>query len=972
MSERRRNDQPTKRRTAYVMAQRWTRTSIVLAWAVLAASSLAFPQAAGNGSVTGVVKDSRGLVLPGVTVTLSGPEIIGYRAATTDENGSYQFPVVPPGTYTLIYDLLGHEILRREGVVVTAGRVLDLAMALTPAPLEQDTRAGATGGPPVIDVKTTETAATFRDQELYDVPGAANMWAVLDNTPGIQMRGYDVGGSHSAEQTEYETFGIRGQNRIINEGVNTTEGTGRAGGYYDYYAVDEFQVSTQGAGVEMSTPGAQVVANWKSGANKFSGLLQGGFENGDLTHDNIDEELEARGATPAKIRDFYDYHLDLGGPIVKDRAWFYVAHSRVFLDRAISGQDPSIATEISDLDTLTGKVNIRLTDRDQLVGFGHWSFQQRPNGGLSLTVPPDSVLAQENRSTLFKAEWQRKWSDRLSSTILVGYFGDEWQAVPTVDPGPRPPRLDTATSMQSGAGWAPFTSSRWKPQSTGQFNYHLPSTRLGGHDLKVGWDLQIDRNSPSGSDASGAIRYLDNSAYGRATSIPEIFVDRVLFANVPTEGQTDHNRHTDFFAQDLWRVSNRLTLTIGARIGRQDVYYSDVENTPLQTDIFAPTSAAGASVVQWTNVAPRLGAAFDLSGRGKSVLKAYFGRFYANIGSGLEAANPGGRGSRIYEFLDLNGNGIYDGAQDLGVLLEAAGGGATRVDGDFELPYSDELSVSFQQELAKDLGLRFGFVHKRYRNWWNANVNVAQALNLTNQVTAICSGCPLGLDGSQLNLVTIPDGQTVLVDSRIRNAPLLSTTGGEDTDMSFTAWQVALTRRFRNNFFLNASFDKLSRDELRSPDASTSPFVADPLEQAWFQNHSLDVTNRQETKYWTAKLLTRYVTSNEFGVAMSFRFQSGFPWSPVHRLLVPNVGTRAILLTDLEENRSEDVSLLDVRLDKAWRFHGHYRLSAMADVYNVLNVNPVTNFILDTGSRFDDVIEWVPGRTLKLGLRFEF
>jgi hypothetical protein len=294
------------------------------------------------------------------------------------------------------------------------------------------------------------------------------------------------------------------------------------------------------------------------------------------------------------------------------------------------------------------------------------------------------------------------------------------------------------------------------------------------------------------------------------------------------------------------------------------------------------------------------------------------------------------------------------------------------VDPDFKLAYTDELSVSFEQQLATDLGVRFAFVHKRYRNWWEPSVNLAQALNLTNPVTAVCSGCPFGLDGSNIDLLTIPDDQTTLVDSRIMNAPLLSTTGGEDTDLSFTTWQVALTRRFRNNFFLNASFDKHSRDELRRPEASTSPFVADPLEQGWFHNHSLDVTNRQETKYWTAKLLTRYVAPGEFGLALGVRFQSGFPWAPVHRLVVPNVGTKAILLTDLKENRSEDVTVVDLRVDKSWSFGHHYRITAMADVYNLLNVNPVTNFILDTGSRFEDVIEWLPGQTLKVGLRFQF
>jgi len=947
------------------------RSIALLAAAVLAASSLAFPQTAANGSIEGVLKDTRGLILPGVTVSVSGPAIIGQRSATTDVDGSYRFPALPPGTYSVTFDLLGYQTLHREGVVVSAGEASALgALALDPAPLPETP--GEVPGPPVVDAKAAGATTSFDASRLDGVPSGTSLWAVLDASPGIQMRGYDVAGSHQGQQTQYETFGVRSQNRIIADGVNTTEGTGAAGGYYDYYAVDELRVSAQGTGVEMSTPGAQVVATWKSGSNKFTGLVHGDFMNDDLSNDNLDEELEARGGTSAEVREAYQYHVGLGGPIVKDRAWFYVAANHSFVDRAVSGRDAEVATDITDVDIVTGKVNARVTSRDQLIASGHWSLKQQPYRGLSLTVPVESTLAQETTTNSFKLEWQRTWSDRLSSNILVGYFGYEWDLVPRADPAALPPRLDTATGQQSGAGWGAFTSNRWKPQSTGVFNYHLPTKGAGSHELKLGWDWQIDRNGPAWSDASGGIRYLDNSAFGGATSLPNVLVDRILFANVPNQGETDHNQHTDFFAQDLWRVNDRLSLSLGVRVGRQAIYYSDVANAPLQTDVFTGTSAPAADVLERWNAAPRLGVTFDLTGRGKSVLKAYAGRFYANVGSGLEQANPGGRGLRVYEFLDLNGNGLYDGTQELGKLLEASGGGVTQVDPSFELAYSDELSVAFEQELATDVGVRFSLVHKRYRNWWDANVNVAQALNLNSPVTATCSGCPLGLDGSTIDLLTIPDGQTSLVDSRIMNVPLLPTTGGDDTDMSFTTWQVALTRRFRNNFFLSASYEKQYRDELRSPETSTGPLVADPLAQEWFQNHSLDVTNRQETTYWNAKLLMRYVAPHEFGFALNVRYQSGFPWAPVHRLPVPNVGTKAVLLTDLEANRSEDVALVDVRVDKTWRFHDHYRITAIADVYNLFDVNPATNFIVNTGSRFDNVIEWVPGLTLKLGLRFQF
>ena len=573
------------------------------------------------------------------------------------------------------------------------------------------------------------------------------MWAALDMTPGIQMRGYDVAGTHKGEQTEYETFGIRGQNRIVHDGVNTTEGTDRAGAYFDYYAMEEFKVTGQGAGVEMSTPGAQVVATWKSGTNRLSGAIQGSYGTEDLVNDNFDDDLAARGATPAELREFYEYHVDLGGPIVKDRAWFYAAYNRFFVDKPVSGQDAEIATEIADFDMVTGKLNIRLTDKDQIIGSGHWSFEQRPNGGLSLTVPPDSVLAQESTTKLFKGEWQRQWSDRLSSTVMVGYFGSERQTVPVVDPALSAPRLDTATGMQSGAGWGPSTTTRWKPQSTGQINYHLPTAKLGSHDLKLGWDWHIDRNGPAWSEASGAIRYLDNSAYGRPTSLEGVLVDRILFANVPNTGETDHNQHTDFFAQDVWRLNDRLTLNLGLRVGKQDLYHTESATVPIQTDVFAPTSAPRTDIIERWGVAPRLGAVVDPNGRGKTILKGYFGRFYANLGSGLAEANAGGRRLEVREFLDLNENGIYDGTQELGELLEASGAGLTQVDPAFELPYTDELGLSLEQELARDLAVRFAFVHKRYRNWWDS-VNVAQALNLTSPFTTTCTGCPPELEGS--------------------------------------------------------------------------------------------------------------------------------------------------------------------------------------------------------------------------------
>ena len=269
-------------------------------WTIVAAAAPAFPQAPANGSLEGAITDSAGLALPGVTVSISGPAIVGYRAATSDVNGTYQFPTLPAGTYTLTCELLGYQPVHREGIVISPGQASSLALGLAPAALEPEPSVETAGGPPVIDTKIAAAPVTFTNNQLYDVPSATNMWAALDMTPGIQMRGYDVAGSHKGEQTEYETFGIRGQNRIVNDGVNTTEGTDRAGGYYDYYAIDEFTITGQGAGVEMSTPGAQVVATWKGGTNRFTGVIQGDFGTEDTGQRQLRRRPGRAGRDPGR------------------------------------------------------------------------------------------------------------------------------------------------------------------------------------------------------------------------------------------------------------------------------------------------------------------------------------------------------------------------------------------------------------------------------------------------------------------------------------------------------------------------------------------------------------------------------------------------------------------------------------------------------------------------------------------------
>ena len=156
------------------------------------------------------------------------------------------------------------------------------------------------------------------------------------------MRGFDVGGSHKSQQSGYESFGIRNQNRVVTEGVDTTEGTGGAGIYQDFFAHEEVSVSAAGGDVTMMTPGSAVFSTIKSGGNEFKSFNNLTWEDGSFVGDNIDATTAKRGFTGQPNLIFYEGHTDLGGPIKRDKVWFYVAYNHFKIDKAISGVAPRV------------------------------------------------------------------------------------------------------------------------------------------------------------------------------------------------------------------------------------------------------------------------------------------------------------------------------------------------------------------------------------------------------------------------------------------------------------------------------------------------------------------------------------------------------------------------------------------------------------------------------------------------------
>ena len=284
-------------------------------------SAPAFAQvSATTGAINGKVSDATGGVLPGVTVTVASPSMQGTRTDVTDGSGEYRFPAVPPGEYRITYELAGFGTVVREGVRVGLGFTATVNTEMRVASLQETVT--VTGESPVVDVTATTTATNFGQERLAALPNARDFWTVLAAAPAIVLNRIDVGGSAAGTQTGYSAYDTKtDQHRPMVEGIVNTEGTGAAGFYYDYGAMDEVAVETKGHTAEMPWPGVWSNFIAKSGGNEYHGKIYADYQNKGVQARNIDDSAtflcpgsRCGNLQPSDLNRLESYH-DLNGDI---------------------------------------------------------------------------------------------------------------------------------------------------------------------------------------------------------------------------------------------------------------------------------------------------------------------------------------------------------------------------------------------------------------------------------------------------------------------------------------------------------------------------------------------------------------------------------------------------------------------------------------------------------------------------------
>jgi hypothetical protein len=949
-----------------------------------------------RGRIVGTVVDNSGAVLPGVTVTASSPALMQPQTATSGPDGTFRFPALPSGVYALTYEMSGFQSMKREGIRVQLNTTLTVDAQLQLAGVQEALT--VTGEGPVVDIKTTSIGTSFTKELLQDIPNARDVWAAMSQAPGFQMQGYDVGGSHTGTQTGYLTYGVGDQNKTLLEGINVTEATAANAGYFDFGSFEEFQLGGAGNLGEQAGPGALMNITVKSGGDQFHGEVYFDYENDGTIGDNVPSAFRTPGGVgeggfkaPSvrnpetglneglragnPITKQYDLNVGFGGPIVRSRLWFFVGYRDNNQYKTILGLPGENAQ--SQLKNWTAKLTYQVNSKNQIIAFFNQRTKLQPLRDLSLDTPVESAYYQASKNRPMKIEWTSVLSSRLFLDVQVAHWYNAFPLYPTATKsssteGVPVGRIDLGRNNQrTGANNAYQDQFRYKPQVSANVSYFVDKLGPGTHSFKLGADWQRDRKQFLAFQP-GDIYYRDRNG---VTSEVDVW-------NTPNDSVNDAVNLATYL-NDSWALSRRFTLNWSVRYDRYALGWPAQGFIPNQGAFFQPIDSPQTDVVTLNSVSPRLGFAWDLTGKGKTVFKAFFGRYYYNPSADVaDRENPVGAAQIRYQFLpctpgqtsgcDLNGNKLVDGPNELGRELQRLGGaGFVKIDRDIDHPYGQELSTHLEHELLPSLSVRGSYVYKMTRNEW-AEVDLARMNAYTIPFTFV----DLGPD----NIRGTADDQALQLLDRPRDTPSNrvytnpGNVGLPSFDGDYHTVEFAINRRLKNRWLLLTSFEHTWADDFRNPaQASTSTLNAVRQATAYLWRPNQRNLGRQQSTFWNYKLLGRYEFPLGFSVAASYKLQSGFNWARNISVPLPNAGSETVFAQPINANRAPNVHILDFRAEKRIGLGGRRgSVTAMLDVFNALNADVATNFRLTSGPLFQELIALLDPRAVRFGVRYQF
>ena len=957
---------------------RWIR-GLGIALALLVALAPASRAQSSTGNVYGTVTDTSGAAIPGATVALSGPA--GSRSTTSGTNGEFRFLNVDHGAYRIAVTLTGFTAVNRD-VVINAGQNVDLPFQLGVASIAETVV--VTAETPAVDTKRVGTALTIPKDELARIPSSRDPWALMRTVPGVLVDRVNVAGSESGQQSNFVGKGADPKDAVWTlDGVVVTDmsAIGSSPDYFTYDAFDEVSFQTGGNDVRMATGGIGVGLVTKRGTNEFHGSAGGYYTSDDLQWSNLPDELRGdprlRGNDKADHTDrIAEYSFDLGGPILKDKLWFYGSYGK----NDIRIRRLTQSADVTELKSLTGKLNWQAGQNDMLSLFyfqGAKTKVGRTGSSGALQHLEGTLWDQTkefpgNPPGFSKVEWNHIFSPNLNWNVKGAYYSTGFGLVAQGGP-------DGVWIFDNVRGEARGTADTRlfkRPQYTLNTEGSYFASGFGGnHEVRLGggWRRAETTSQQVFPGEKYQIRLNPTSTRVRFY--------RDTFTKVRNEYYTAYL--SDTFTRD------RLTLTAGARFDHQTGVNAptSVGGNPLLPTLLPTLDfEGGGDGVSWTDLSPRVGLTYALDQGRKTLVRASFARYAGQLPTSDGGwDNPLGTTFLEYDWRDANGDGIVQiGEADLdnvrnfsGVDPSDPGAVAASVhdiDPDYHSNKDTEIVAGLERELATNLSVSAAYTWRKSTDltatqllsgyYWYSWIGVTNAdYHLGEPVTA---------NGFTATPWVVNDG----VADRISGGLLLR--NRPDFSRTFQGVELSFVKRLANNWMARAAFSLNDWKEHVGPDGIINPTHHD-LDPQIDGGQSMPFSAGSGKNYytnarWQVNVNGLYQFPAGFEVAANLFGRQGYP-KPVYMILDTGAldgNLNVLAVGEVDDVRLPNLWNLDARLAKNFKL-GRTNLVVAGEVFNALNANtalyrnPQAN-----GSTFNRLDEILAPRIARVSARFSF
>jgi hypothetical protein len=918
-----------------------------------------------TGTIYGMVTDESNAALAGASVALKGGG--GTVSTTSGQDGRFRFLNLDPGTYEVTITLSGFTTVRRENILVTTGSNVDISMALKIATMEESLTVEAVT--PVIDTKKTGTATTFTKDELDKVPNSRDPWALLRTVPGILMDRVNIAGNESGQQSNFAGKGALRADAVWSmDGVAITDmaAVGASPTYFDYDAFQEINISTGANDIRQATGGVGLNFVTKRGTNRLHGTVRGYYTADSLEASNVPDELAnpapqfrtagirpTTGDTANHIDSISDYGADLGGPIVKDKLWFWASYGKQDIRLVRSAGNLLDRTLLKDFNV---KLNWQASSRDMLsVMWFRGAKQKFGRGGAAIGCAgcieaPSATWNQDDNYPdnlppgLWKIENNHVFTPNLFVTAKYAYYGTGFflESVGPLD-------QQGGSSLRLGQTYGSAQSQYFlRPQHTANLDGSWFFNGFGGgHELKFGASWRMADGDAQTLLPGDMVYALDNSATDQR-------------ARLYREGNGKNRaRYLGFYLGDSF-TKDRLTVNVGVRFDRQ---WGEARPSETQPNTAFPNAVPGIvfagykTPFTWNDVTPRVGLTYALDESRKTLLRASFSRYASQLSTGeIGYMNPSASAGFVERrWNDLNGDHLVQPNEirfDLPVLSSGNGfnpaaptavTSANRIDPDYKAPLATEAIVGLDRELLANMAMSMTYTYRR-----NTRQTMEDAIGLSRG--DYTPGTPL--------TGQLADGTAYTVPIFIPNAALVTANGNgrilknrPGYAQNYHGFELAAIKRLSGRWMarLAASYFSHTEDFDGEPVAyfgNPTRTDTDPMVQGGEVPVRSAGSGFGDVFYnakWAVNLNAMYQLPWDLEIAANVFGRQGSSYPLFRNGVLGGQGTFRVLVSpEVDTFRLQDIWNMDLRMAKNVKV-GRGNITVTADLFNIFNNNVELN-----------------------------